>query len=370
MKKFFSAAALFMLVVTAASAYNPPVYGDDIFELSSPRQLANASSVVGGGLFYASPESIIVNPALTAKEQRVDLNLAYTGLISSNKDNSIRYGNAFQGGILIPTKRFVFSGYLNGTMVPFKEMYLGNSFNFKFGLAKEITDKLTLGIGLNSGIFWGADTDWGISANLGFVYTYGNLGFVKDFRYGASILNLGKNYGKTTMTGIKGAEKGAATLPMIATVKAGAAGTLVSNDIIKLGASFDLTLPAFMNVIADLGLQFSVKDMLFISVAEKINVAELACGVKNVMPSVGLTFRFTFDVKNNEYLQKNGWSQSEMSASVAWKQFNKTVNAASAGVDVNLGLKDETPPVIKLWLDEEEEKPAEVQTIPVVGDAK
>ena len=97
MKKFFSAAALFMLVVTAASAYNPPVYGDDIFELSSPRQLANASSVVGGGLFYASPESIIVNPALTAKEQRVDLNLAYTGLISSNKDNSIRYGNAFQG---------------------------------------------------------------------------------------------------------------------------------------------------------------------------------------------------------------------------------------------------------------------------------
>ncbi|MBO4533501.1 MAG: hypothetical protein J5726_07370 [Treponema sp.] len=370
MKKLLCAVAVFGLMLSAASAYNPPVYGDDIFELSSPRQLANASSVVGGGLFYASPESIIVNPALTAKEQRVDLNLAYTGLISTNKENSMRYGNAFQGGILIPTKRFVFSGYLNGTMVPFKEMYLGNSFDLKLGLAKEITDKLTLGIGLNSGIFWGADTDWGISANLGFVYTYGDLGFVKDFRYGASILNLGKNFSKTTMVGIKGAEKGTATLPMIATVKAGAAGTLVSNDIIKLGASFDLTLPAFMNVIADLGLQFSVKDMLFISVAEKINVAELACGVKNVMPSVGLSFRFTFDVKNNDYLQKNGWSQSEMSASVAWKQFNKTVNAVSAGVDVNLGLKDETPPVIKLWLDEEDEKPAEVQTIPVVGDAK
>ena len=372
MKKLSCAVAVFVLMLSAASAYNPPVYGDDIFELSSPRQLTNASSVVGGGLFYASPESVIVNPALTAKEQRVDLNLAYTGLLSSNQENAKnkRYGNAFQAGILIPTKRFVFSGYMNGTMIPFKEMNLGNSLNFKLGLAKEITEKLTLGIGLNSGIFWGADTDWDLSANLGFVYTWGDLAFIKDFRYGASILNLGKNFGKTTLVGIKGADKGAATLPMLATVKAGAAGTLVSNDIIKLGASFDLTLPAFMNVIADLGLQFSVKDMLFISVAEKLNVAELVKGVKNVMPSVGLSFRFTFDVKNNEYLQKNGWSQSEMSASVAWKQFDKTVNAVSAGVDVNLGLKDETPPVIKLWLDEEDEKPAEVQTIPAVGDAK
>jgi len=367
MKKFSCAVAVFVLMLSAASAYNPPVYGDDIFELSSPRQLANGSSVTGGALFYASPESITVNPALPAREQRVDLNLAYTGLVSSNKENSHSYGNAFQLGILIPFKRFVFSGYGNGTMIPFKEMNLGNSFNFKFGLAKEITDKLVVGTNLNSGIFWGADTDWALSANLGFVYSFGNLAFMKDFRYGLSVLNLGKNFGNYTLAGIK-ADKGPGSLPTVATVKAGAAATLVENDIIKLGASFDLTTPAFMNLIADFGLQFSVKDMLFISLAEKINVAELANGVKNVMPSVGLTFRFTFDVKNNDYLQKNGWSQSEMSASLAWKQFNKTVNAISAGVDMNLGLKDETPPVIQLWL-EDDEAP-EVNTIPAVGDAK
>ena len=366
MKKFFSAAVIFTLVVAAASAYNPPVYGDDIFELSSPHQLANASSVVGGGIFYASPESMIANPALPAKEQRVDLNLAYTGLVSSNDANETKYGNAFQFGILIPFKRFVFSGYGNGTMVPFKEMNLGDSFNFKFGLAKEITDKLTVGTNLNTGIFWGAGTSWALSANLGFVYTYGDLGFIKDFRYGASILNLGKNYDNTTLAGIKGGQ--ASAFPAIATIKVGAAGTLVQNDVIKLGASVDFTVPAFMNLITDLGLQFAVKDMLFISVSEKLNIAELAHGVKNVMPSVGLTFRFTFDVKNNDYMNKNGWSQSEMSASVAWRQFNETVNAVSAGVDVNLGLKDETPPVIQLWLEDDDE--AEVQKIPVSGDAK
>ena len=368
MKKLSCAAVVLLFVLSAVNAYNPPVYGDNLYELSSPHQLINGSSSVGGALFYASPDSLAVNPALTAKEQRIDLNLAYTSLVSSDKSNDKRYGNAFQFGLLIPFKRFVFSGYGNGTMIPFNEMDLGDSFNFKFGLAKEITDRLTVGANLNSGIFWGAGTDWDLSANLGFVYTYGNLGFLKDFRYGVSILNLGKNFGQTSLPGIN-KDKAVSSLPTIATVKAGTAGTLVQNDIIKLGFSFDLTVPAFMNLITDMGLQFAVKDMLFISVAEKINLMELVNGVKNVMPSVGLTFRFTFDVKNNDYLQKNGWSQSEMSATVAWKQLNQTVNAVSAGVDVNLGLKDETPPVIKLWLDEEEEDDG-VKTIPVVGDAK
>ena len=369
MKKLSCAAAVLILVLSAVNAYNPPAYGDNLYELSSPRQLINGSSCVGGALFYASPDSLAVNPALTAKEQRVDLNLAYTGMVSSNKLNKKRYGNAFQGGILIPFKRFVFSGYGNGTMVPFQELFLGDSGNLKVGLAKEITDKLNVGANINFGVFGGAGTDWAFSANLGFIYTYGNLGFLKDFRYGVSVLNLGKNFGNTNLPGIN-PEKAVSSLPTIATVKAGLAGTLVQNDIIKLGFAFDLTTPAFMNLITDMGLQFAVKDMLFISVSEKINLVELMNGVKNVMPSVGLTFRFTFDVKNSDYLQKNGWNQSEMSASVAWKQLNSSVNAVSGGVDINLGLKDETPPVIKLWLDEDEAASSDVKTIPVSGDAK
>ena len=91
-------------------------------------------------------------------------------------------------------------------------------------------------------------------------------------------------------------------------------------------------------------------------------------GNGSYIPAVAFLFKFTFDVKNNEYLESNGWSQSEMSASVAWRQFNETVNAVSAGVDVNLGLKDEAPPVIQLWLGDDDATP--VQTIPVAGDEK
>lgn len=354
MKKTF-----FVLVVSAvfgfaASAYNPPIGGDVFYQLSSPRQLTNGNSVTGGPLFFASPESIVVNPAITAKEQRVDLNLAYTLLFGSNSDNGSSYGNAFQAGILIPFKWAVLSGYMNGTMVSLEQMNIGDSITVKAGLSKEITDKLNVGFNINSGFFWGADTDWAFSANLGFLYNWGNLGFMKDFRYGASVLNLGKNFAHTTLPKLS-ADNPDGAFPTIGTIKLGAAGTLLQTNAVKLGASLDLTAPLCMNLIADIGLQCSIKDMIFINIADQFNVRELANGYKNIIPSIGISFRFTFNVKNSEYLEKNGWNQSEMSISSAWKQLYKSVNAVSAGVDLNLGLKDETPPIITIMLEDEED---------------
>jgi len=354
MKRSVLAVAAIGLICSAIYAYNPPVNGETYLELSSPRQLTNASSSSGGGIFYAGSESLNVNPALPASEQRNVLNLAYTALFSSNSEDSKTYGNAFQAGLLIPSKFAVWSIYTNGTMVPFLDMNLGNSFTLKGGLSKEVTDKLNVGMNFNSGIFWGANTDWLLSANLGFVYNYGKLGFLKDFRYSVSVLNLGKTFTNTSLPGIN-AEAATGIFPMIGTVKVGCAALLAETSVIKLGASLEITTPAFMNVITDVGLQFAVKDMLYITVSDKFNLRELTNGHVDVIPSVGLTFRFTFDVRNNQYLEKNGWSQSEMSTSVAWKQLYKNINAASVGVDLNLGLKDETPPVIKILFEDEEE---------------
>ncbi len=354
MKRNVLAVVSICLICSAIYAYNPPVNGENFLELSSPRQLTDASSSSGGGIFYAGPESLNVNPALPASEQRNVVNLAYTALFSSNSEDTKTYGNAFQAGILIPTKFAVYSAYMNGTMIPFVDMNLGNSFTIKGGLSKEVTEKLNVGLNMNSGIFWGANTDWAASINLGFVYNQGKVGFLKDFRYSAALLNLGKTFTNTTLPGIN-PEAETGIFPMIGTLKLGCAALLAQTSVIKLGASLEITTPAFMNVITDLGLQFAVKDMLYITVADKFNLRELINGHVDVIPSVGLTFRFTFDVKNNQYLEKNGWSQSEMSTAVAWKQLYKNINAVSAGVDLNLGLKDETPPVITIKFEDDEE---------------
>lgn len=328
-----------------------PNFGESIYELSSPTALTSGVSVTGGAIFSASPESLIANPALISKEQRVKLNLADTVLFSVNSENEHKAGDAFQAGIIIPTKMFVIGGYLNGTFVNLSELPLGNSVSLKAALSKEITDKLSIGVGLNGGLGKMADVDWALSANLGFVYNQGNVAFMKDFRYGVSILNLGKNFAS---------EQSIFGYPSLATIKAGAAASLYRNDIINVGANIDLTTPCFRNLIFDMGLQLSVKDMLVLSVAEKINLAESIKGNVNVVPSVSLSFKFSFDVQKKEnevnafvdYIEKNDWSESEMKVSAGWKQLYTTANAVSLGVDLSLGMKDTTEPVIDIWFDE------------------
>ena len=335
-----------------ASAYNTPAGGENLFELSSPDALSGKQSVTGGAIFSVGSDSLTVNPALGAGEQRVNLNVGYTFLHSGNSENSSVIGSAFQTGILIPVKMFVFSGYMNGTFIPFNEMYLGNSMNFKAGLSKEITDKLDVGLGINGGVSWGGETDWSLSANLGFNYNYGDLGFLHDFRYGISMLNLGKNYSKSNFVGIKNDIK-VSPFPTLGTIKAGVAASLYKNDLINVGMALDISTAFFQNLMIDANAQISIKDMFVVSLGEKFNMVETVNKKFNFAPSVGISFKFSFDVKNNNYLDRNGWNESEMTVSSAYKNMYGTVNAVSVGADIDLGMEDTSAPVIK-FLDEEE----------------
>lgn len=345
-KKIFAVAAVLM-AVAAVSAYAPATGSESLFELSSPNGMTYASSVTGGGVPYVNSASISVNPALTAKSQRVGLNAGYTALIT--KGDKTKLGSMFQAGLMVPFKWAVVSGELYGAMPNSPSMTIGNSMILETGLSKEITEHLDVGLGVNTGVRWGGFADWGLSANLGFVYEMGNLGFMKDFRYGVSISNLGKNYGSTEEKDFL------SSYPGFCTIRAGASGLFFANDNIKIGGSLDLSTPCFCNMVMDTGLQLTLKDMLTISVAEKINLKEAINGNKNYIPSIGMLFTFKFNT-NNEYLASHDWSESEMTVGAAYKNIYENVNAASMGCDLRLGLKDETPPVIQIWFDEEEDE--------------
>ena len=370
MKKIALGALMAVLCLSAVSAYNPPAGGESLYELSSPSALSGQNSVAAGGIYKIGPESLTVNPALLATEQRVVLNMAYTALFSSNDVNELPFGSAIQTGIVIPTKLYVYSIYLNGTFVPFEEMNLRNTLSTKMGMSKSITDKLDVGLGLNAGMAWGADNDWALSTNLGFLAKVGTVAFMKDFRYGVSVLNFGKNFNASSIGSDSSSETSA--YPTIASLKAGVAATLFSNDIIKFGYSFDVTIPGFQNLIFDTGLKFGIKDSFAISVNEKINLVESIRGCNNYIPSVGFNFKFTFDIKNTapveesteevkenkfaSYMESKEWSESEMTVSMAYKNLYQSVTAVSTGVDINLGMKDDKPPVIEIMFDDEDEE--------------
>ena len=352
MKKILLTLVAAGTLITAAYSYNPPAGGEDLNLIASPKSLSGANSVSGGALFDAGAESITVNPALTAGEQRVNLNVGYTFLYSTDKTNPHQVGSSFQTAILIPFKLYIFSGNVNGTFAPYKEMHLGDSINLKAGLSKEITEKLSVGLGAGGGFGWSYGHDWSLYADLGMLYKWGNLGPFSDFRIGASLLNLGKMYNDVDRVGIDETAKNTA-YPTLATLKAGAAGTILNTDIATIGLGLDFTVPCFQNLIADLNAQVAFKQAFVISVGEKFNLSEIINGKYSFIPSVAFLFKFSFDVKNNQYLESNGWSQSEMTVSTGYKNLYKTVHAISADVDVDLGMADEEAPKIVVWDDNE-----------------
>lgn len=344
---FFAAGML----LTAAYSYNPPAGGEDLNLIASPSNLSGANSVTGGALFDAGADSIIVNPALTAGEQRVNLTAGYTFLYSTEEKNDKEVGGAFQTGILIPFKLYIFSGHVNGTFAPFWEMHLENSLNFKAGLSKEITDKLSVGLGAGGGYAWSKwDKDWSLYADVGALYNWGNLGPFSDFRIGASVLNIGKMYTSAERLGIdEDLTKENTQFPTLVTLKAGAAGTILDTEVAKIGLGVDFSVPCFQNFIAEVNAQVAFKKAFYISIGEKFNMQEVIQKKYNFIPAVSFLYKFSFDVKNNQYLENNGWSQSEMSVSAGYKNLYKTIHAVSAGVDIDLGMADNEAPKITLW---------------------
>ena len=359
MKKLLGTVLASVLLSAGLFAYNPPAGGQNVLRLTEPQLIFGANSAAGGGIFTATPASIINNPALTAWEQRVTLDVAGTMLFSSNNDDDHSVGGAFEGGILIPSRWCVSTFLFQGVWTEFIDMPVGNSINFTAGFSKDITDQVSVGLTGTFGLLYGdlTDSDWTGSFGLGVFYNFGDLFFMKNLRFGVSMNNLGKVYTSSETAGIKsslddGEFEMADSWPGIATMRTGVAATMVSTDVMDLGLSMDFAYPAFQNFVCDLGLQLQFWDFLKVAAGWEFDVREFAEGAKNIMPSVGVSFKFTFNAKNDSYLAKNGWEQSEITVAGAWKQMYKNVNAVSAGAVMNLGMADTKAPEITLWNEE------------------
>ncbi len=340
MLAFFGAAGIF--------AYNPPAGGQNILRLSEPQLVTGANSCAGGGIFGVTPASIINNPALTAWEQRITLDAAGTIFVNTNSEDDKKLGSALEGGLLLPSRWCVSSFLFQGVWTEFSDMPIGDSLSFTGGFSKDITDEVSVGIAGNFAVTYGEiKSDWMASGSLGAYYNFGDLGFLKSLRFGLALTNLGRVFNENETLGIKGSE--AEKWPGFCTLRAGLAGSLVKTDSFELGASMDFAAPTFQNFVFDTGVQILVMDFLKISSSWEFDLMEFKEESKNIMPSVGVSFKFNFNSSKDSYLAKKGWEQSEMTVSGSWKQMYENVNAISAGLLMNLGLKDTKAPEVSLW---------------------
>lgn len=343
MKKTISAFVSAAVLTLSISAYNPPVQGENLFYLSHPESLTGGISTAGGGILYATPTSTAINPALGALESRVTLDAGYTMMFDSV--GTKKYGQAFELGVLIPTDWASFSAEIEGAFVPFYNMHLGNNLNFKTTVSKQILGNLHVGLGISVGGFWGYNSDWMLAANIGAVYNFGDIAFLKNVRIGASLNNVGKLYHNADVIGIKSSVNVWPSYPTFMTIRAGAAAELVHIENFALGISLDVTTPLFTNFIFDTGLQIEIANFVRLNTSWHFNAAETSRGLSSWFPTVGLIFRFDI---GTGFLKKDDWSKSEIRPSAAWKNVGGDINLISTGAVIRLGELDTSGPDIEI----------------------
>ena len=341
MKKLFLTLFAFVFALSAAAAYNPPTQGENIFFLSHPEMLTGGNSAAGGGIQSILPASGTINPAITGLEERVSLDLGYTGMINGLPEwrGNKKYAQAFGTGIIIPTDWANFGGEMEFVLDEFWNMSLGDSFHFKTYASKEIVENLFVGVGLGFGYEWKFQEDWMLTTDIGAIYNFGDLGFLRNFRVAASANNMGKTLGSS---------RDWQGYPGLFCFRGGAAAELIHAEKFVLGLSFDVTTPLFMNLILDSGLQMRICDFVQINSSWQCNFHEVWNGTNSWLPTIGLVFKIPIRMGNSEFVKKNDWSKSELCPSIGWKNVDWDVNMISVGAVLRLGELDESGPNIEM----------------------
>lgn len=354
MKKIALAAAL--LTLTAASyAYNPPLGGENLHSLTSPELISGGASATGGPIFTVVPASITYNPAITALEQRVTLDLSGTMLFNTENnlpgDSSV--GGGFQLGLLVPTRYGVFTGTVQGLFCDMYSLNIGNSVVLHGGASKDITEKLSVGMNVYTGFYFGCGggSDFTVGADLGVLYLPNDIGFLKEPKFGISLLNCGKPASSYKVLGID--KKEGNSYPGILTPRVSFGAVLFKTPSISGGFSADLSFPTCQNVVADFGFGVTMAKIITVATSWQANVRELLEQSSDAVswPSVGVNCRLSFKSEKvgNKFAD---WKQSEITPSLAWQNLYSGIHAVSAGAKINLGMEDKDAPVIYLW-DEE-----------------
>ena len=314
-----------------------------------------ASSVAGGAIQETTTSSIALNPALIAGEQRYTFDVDYTAIIPSVSGSS--YGQAAQAGVIIPSRYGVTAVVVQGVFTSgLADMNFGNSFTVRAAYAKDLTNRLYVGLDLYGG--WGPDTDYAVGCDLGFWYMLNKISFLpflSNARWALSFTGLGKSFYSPSSTG--GLYYGTEKISKFAspyTMRFGFAADFFDLKNFKWGFSVDASSPSFQNGVFDIGMQWLIVNCIKISTCWEANLRELIAGVPFATPTAGISVNFALSGEKktnteNSDAKKQVSAENEMKISSAYKNLTNKANLASVGATFYIGQEDKTAPEIILW---------------------
>jgi hypothetical protein len=267
---------------------------------------------LGGGAETAtvdSPMGTIFNPSLSADRQRLTFDFSYLALPQVTPA-FLWGGNAVNLGVTWPTRVGVLSGIARFSNADYAGTGLewGALGSLDVSFSKDLFSDLYVGAGLQFTYgAQGAASDWGLGLDLGFLSLVGDLSFMKDFRWGVALRNLGKPYDPSPAASSLGYAP--AFTPAV-----GASFALLKTDMFNLSAAPDLSFPSFQDVRLKLAASFSVARAFFLDAAYVLDLRE----VLGAEPARTIPFQFGMSINlNNLTLKPAGAEVNEARSAVA-----------------------------------------------------
>jgi flagellar hook assembly protein FlgD/outer membrane protein OmpA-like peptidoglycan-associated protein len=287
----WSFAVFALCLILPTGAYDPPTGGEALPVLVSPVMMGGGASVASAAL----PMADVLNPAAAAAIRRINLDASYGALVGLDAliglGGETGLGHVFNLGAAFPQDYGVWTTRFGFVHSPFNGLPWGTLFSGRVGMAKELyPELLQVGAAVDVTLGYNAAFGWGLGLDLGMQGTPGDLGFLKDFRWGIALRNIGKAYSAPGSVGMLGTGQPTG-YDSAFTLAVGVAADFVqaAKPGIAFGGSLDLTGPAFQNLLVNIGLQLSIKDRVFVRSGWDFNLREHLAGVdQGLLPSFGI----------------------------------------------------------------------------------
>lgn len=326
---------LFLVGTGTPAAYEPVPGGELLDRLRSPLFLATGANT-------ASTQSVSgdsINPATSALKQRVHLDASYAAIVG---DSSLG-GHAAHLGLAVPTRAGVLAGAVHYAGVEYDDFDLGQRGSLNLSFSKGLYPRLLAGVGVAGQLgSQEGTTAFAGGLNLGIIHLIGDVGFLRDVRWGLALTQIG--------TGLAPAPDTTGT-PAPFTPATDIYATLLQNDTVRWDLHTGVTAPTFQNVVYRAGTRLTMWDRIGLNVGWQYNLQEQTDGDRStgsLLPSVGLTARFQTGRSGNGTPSETppAWRQSEIQAHGAWAPLYDGIWAAAAGVNIAFGVVDRNPPEI------------------------
>ena len=309
--------------------------GELIRSLYSPLFLGGGTSVIR----MDTPQAVSLNPAAAGNFQRTILDANYESLLEL--ENGIQgMGHAANVGVSYPGKYGVFTGALHfasTNQLDDTAVNFGTFGALDVAFSKELYKNVYAGFGLNGAL--GTDLEWGAGLNLGFIHNLGTFGKLKNFKWGVSLINMGRGYG-TGQDGYMQAVSENFTLN-------GAAGfDFLQKNGFVWSMNGNISFPTMTDLRLEIGQDFRIQDIIRISLSSSMDLMDTIAGnYQTLIPSAGIYYNYKFKNKGAEKTEKQ---TSEIEIQTAAGPLYDGILAIGAGVTIPFGVRDTNPPVVTM----------------------